>query len=167
MLTSCSTSRLSEEIFKILQSGYSASIMKKAAEYGLLHYLLPEIEAKFHGAGGKDFYGIFFKSLSDLDERVKEKGENRRSIMIRRLVQPSLDYMNIFERPGISYSDVVRASKEVILPMIAPNRNVEDAVKFAYKDRNMDIPHSTGYRKSKWNRGKGSPDRHKKNGDVI
>jgi len=140
LLMSCSVSRLSEEIFKILQSGNSWSIMQLAVEMDMFHYLLPEIEEKFHGRGGKSFHKKFFKSLRRLDENVKRKGERRRSRMIRRLVQPSLDYNNIFDRPDLEYIDVVKEAKQAILPMIAPNRDVEDAVRLIFKVRNVSMP---------------------------
>jgi poly(A) polymerase len=140
LLMSCSVSRLSEEIFKILQSGHSWSIMQLAVEMDLFHYLLPEIEEKFHGRGGKQFHKKFFKSLRRLDENVKRKGERRRSRMIRRLVQPSLDYNNVFDRPDLEYIDVVKEAKQAILPMIAPNRDVEDAVRLIFKVRNVTMP---------------------------
>lgn len=140
LLMSCSVSRLSEEIFKILQSGNSWSIMQLTAEMDLFHYLLPEIEERFHGRGGKQFHKSFFKSLRRLDENVKRKGERRRSRMIRRLVQPSLDSDNIFDNPDLEYLDVVKAAKQAILPMIAPNRDVEDAVRLIFKVRNVSMP---------------------------
>lgn len=140
LLMSCSISRTSEEIFKILQSGNSWSIMQLAVEMDMFHYLLPEIEEKFHGRGGRVFYKKFFKSLRRLDENVKRKGERRRSRMIRRLIQPSLDDNHIFDRPDLEYFDVVKEAKQVILPMIAPNRDVEDAVRLIFKMRNVSMP---------------------------
>jgi len=140
LLMSCSVSRLSEEIFKILQSGHSWSIMQKAVELDLFHYLLPEIDEKFHGRGGRNFHRRFFKSLRRLDENVNRKGERRRSRMIRRLVQPSLDSKGVFERPDLEYMDVVKEAKEAILPMIAPNRDVEDAVRLIFKVKNIKVP---------------------------
>lgn len=140
LLMSCSVSRVSEEIFKILQSGNSWGIMQLTVEMDLFHYLLPEIEEKFHGRGGKKFYKSFFKSLRRLDENVKRKGERRRSRMIRRLVQPSLDYNNVFDRPDLEYLDAVKEAKQALLPMIAPNRDVEDAVRLIFKVRNISMP---------------------------
>jgi poly(A) polymerase len=140
LLMSCSISRLSEEIFKILQSGHSWSIMQKAVEFDMFHYLLPEIEEQFHGRGGKVFFRKFFKSLRRLDENVNRKGERRRSRMIRRLIQPSLDSTGIFNIPDLEYIDVVKAAKQAILPMIAPNRDIEDAVRLIFKVRNVKVP---------------------------
>ncbi|MBI9097785.1 MAG: polynucleotide adenylyltransferase PcnB [Spirochaetaceae bacterium] len=140
LLMSCSVSRLSEEIFKILQSGHSWNIFQKAVELDLFHYLLPEIEDQFHGRGGKVFYKNFFKSLRRLDENVKRKGERRRSRMIRRLVQPSLDKSGILYKPDLEYGDVLKEAKQAILPMIAPNRDIEDAVRLIFKVRNIKVP---------------------------
>lgn len=140
LLMSCSVSRLSEEIFKILQSGHSWNIMHQAVDLDMFHYLLPEIEEKFHGRSGKEFYRKFFKSLRRLDENVKRKGERRRSRMIRRLIQPSLDSNGVFDRSDLEYMDVVKEAKQVILPMIAPNRDIEDAVRLIFKVRNIKMP---------------------------
>lgn len=140
LLMSCSISRLSEELFKILQSGHSWSIMQKAVEMDLFHYLLPEIEDKFHGAEGRDFYNTFFKSLRRLDENVNRKGERRRSRMIRRLIQPSLEAKGIFDQTDLEYMVVVKEAKKVILPMIAPNREIEDAIRLIFKVKNIKLP---------------------------
>ena len=162
LLMSCSISRLSEEIFKILQSGHSWSIMQKAVELDLFHYLLPEIEEKFHGSRGKDFYRKFFKSLRRLDENVNRKGERRRSRMIRRLIQPSLDYAHVFENPDVEYIDVVKEAKKAILPMIAPNRDVEDAVRLIFKVRNVKLPKRSYINHPDRRRAKRSRNRNKK-----
>lgn len=140
LLMSCSVSRLSEEIFKILQSGHSWSIMQKAVEMDMFHYLLPEIEERFHGKGSKQFHNTFFKSLRRLDENVNRKGERRRSRMIRRLIQPSLEADGVFDRPDLEYFDVVKEAKKALLPMIAPNRDVEDAVRLIFKVKKISIP---------------------------
>ena len=162
LLMSCSVSRLSEEIFKILQSGHSWSIMQKAVDLDMFHYLLPEIEEKFHGRGGKDFYKKFFKSLRRLDENVNRKGERRRSRMIRRLVQPSLDYNRVFDKEDLEYMDVVKAAKQAILPMIAPNRDVEDAVRLIFKVRNIKVPKKSYIKSPDRRRAKRSRNRSKK-----
>lgn len=143
LLMSCSISRLSEEIFKILQSGHSWSIFMKSVELDLFHYLLPEIDEKFHGKGGRDFYQKFFKSLRRLDENINRKGERRRSRMVRRLIQPSLEDSGIFDSGDPDFADVVKEAKNILLPMIAPNRDVEDAVRLIFKVRNIRIPRKT------------------------
>ena len=140
---SCSISRLSEEVFKILQSGHSWSIFMKSVELDLFHYLLPEIDEKFHGRGGRDFYQKFFKSLRRLDENINRKGERRRSRMVRRLIQPSLEDSGIFENGDPDFSEVVKEAKHILLPMIAPNRDVEDAVRLIFKVRHIRIPKKT------------------------
>jgi len=166
LLMSCSISRLSEEVFKILQSGHSWNIMQKAVEMDMFHYLLPEIEEKFHRKGGKEFFKTFFKSLRRLDENVNRKGERRRSRMIRRLIQPSLEAEGIFENPELDYMDVVKAAKGVILPMIAPNREIEDAVRLIFKVKNISMPRRNyvkhpDRRRSKRNRTRPKRDRSK------
>ncbi len=166
LLMSCSTSRLSEEIFKILQSGHSWSILQKTVELDMFHYLLPEIEERFHGRSGKDFYRRFFKSLRRLDENVKRKGERRRSRMIRRLIQPSLDDISIFDNKEIEFMDVVKEAKRVILPMIAPNRDIEDAVRLLFKVRNVKIPKRSYLKHPDRRKAKRSKPRHKKSNTV-
>ena len=63
LLADCSVSRMSEEIFKILQSGYSADIIRCAEKLSVFEQLLPRYHKAMNrrGGEGKDFSLRFFQ----------------------------------------------------------------------------------------------------------
>ena len=63
---------MSEEVFKILQSGFSADIIRRAEKLGVFEQLLPRFHEALNrkGGGGKDFAPRFYRDLEKLDEYV-------------------------------------------------------------------------------------------------
>jgi poly(A) polymerase len=154
-LDGCSSSRMTEEIFKILQSGKSVRIIRDLMELELFHYMLPRISSNLDES--PVLRKIFFKQLEELDDMVRSGGEDRRSIMIIHLVDPFL----IFQQANLSQDQMVKEYfkdiKELIYPITPPNKDVEEAVRKIFMDRGIVIkpskrrkrkhPHYHGHRK--------------------
>ncbi|NBK20943.1 MAG: poly(A) polymerase [Spirochaetia bacterium] len=122
-LSRTSTSRLTEEVNKILSSGHSREIFNELQKYKILVFMLPcfSIYSKFPQVQD---------SLRDLDKRVMLAKENKGpqvmlADMIKALVDPLIvfadDQMSIDER----FKETFRQIKVLISPMTPSNYEVE------------------------------------------
>ncbi len=142
LLADCSVSRMSEEIFKILQSGYSEAIVNSAEKLHIFEYLLPRFQKILNGPRGREFRKRLLRDLQKLDRYIKKEGENKkRGKMLYFLCRGYLMETGALDQgEETSFNDTVNAVKEALRPMIAPNRDVIDAVKLVFKQNNWKIP---------------------------
>ncbi|MFW5729908.1 MAG: polynucleotide adenylyltransferase PcnB [Spirochaetota bacterium] len=63
-----SPSRMTEEVFKILTSGYSRKIIEELLQFNLLRYMLPNVDHLLRDRAFADYRRRFFESLSLLDK---------------------------------------------------------------------------------------------------
>jgi len=139
LLESCSISRLSEELFKILQTGRSLEIFHLCYKMGLLPYLLPQFYELMKK--NRDYKEKFFQSIGNLDRRISDETELRRSQMIRYLLLPFLEEQGAFLKGRETrIKEVLAQSKEALKPLIAPNLVVEDAVKQMLRKKKIRLP---------------------------
>lgn len=119
-----SPSRLTEEVFKILSSGFSYPIILSLYEYRLLQYLLPSFSLYVRSEGVE-------KSLKELDERVKSDNQKKiqRSELIYYLVK-SLIIINLEENLTKEeyLRDGIRQVKVLLSPITPSNLEIEKAV---------------------------------------
>ncbi len=143
LLKEVSVSRMTEEIFKILQSSYAASIFQRCLELHLFEYLLPQIFLAMNKPGtGKEFARNFFQDMVKLDKYTRREGENKtRSRMLQHLTQSWLEQSGVLDEGGENaFMEVVGELKNCLKPMIAPNREVFDAVKHIFKKNKWKMP---------------------------
>jgi poly(A) polymerase len=134
LLSSASISRLSEELYKILNSRNSEVIMRLMDRYRLFDYLLPGISP--------DIREKSFLSLGRLDEKMISENPDR-GVMIYYLSTEAFNNLGVFETPdrkGPLFMDAVRSLKELLKPLVQPNRDVEEAVRMMFRDRGLKIP---------------------------
>lgn len=138
LLESCSVSRLSEELFKILQTGRNEEIFRMCIKLGLFSYLLPcfhELMKK-----KKEFKTLFFQDMKRLDERLVDE-ELRRSQMLRYLLINYLELTGSFLKGNDTrMKEVISETKEALKPLIAPNLEVEDSVKQMLRKKKIRLP---------------------------
>lgn len=118
-----STSRLTEEVNKILASGHSRPIINELKRYGLLIYMLPAFSI-YSG------YAQVQASLADLDERVMaaKKGSGNEVVladMISALVDPLIVFTADQASAEQRFKETFRQIKVLISPMTPPNYDVE------------------------------------------
>jgi len=134
LLAVASVSRLSEELYKILNSGNSESIMRLMDQYKLMDYMLPAFD--------KSVRESTFLNLGKLDHKIiKEKIS--RGVMIYHLCEAPLESKGAFQgydSKGPLFIDSVRTVKDLLKPLIQPNRDVEEAVRLMYSNRGFKIP---------------------------
>lgn len=158
-----STSRMTEEVNKILACGNSCEIFRRLNSFKLLVYILPAISV----------YASFpqmFESLKKLDDMVNEKKGNPKAPAISKaqmylsLVQPFLTRNPELVNPSDIFHDVLRQIKVLISPITPPNYELESAAalylisngirvpKGAIKHRNPDSAAPKNGPKAKGNR---------------
>ncbi len=140
MLESVSSSRLTEEVNKILSSGYSEKIIRDLQKYGLLVYILPclSVYVKYHH---------LYDSLKTLDKEVNEfktKGEEVPiSLMYYRLTAPFVTE----SAPELSneevFKEIFRQMKVIISPNTPPNSELEKATEQYMADNGFALKRKT------------------------
>ena len=162
-LSRTSTSRLTEEVNKILSSGHSREIFNDLQKYKLLVFMLPcfSIYSKFPQVQD---------SLRDLDKRVMLAKENKAPTvmladMIKALVDPLIvfadDQLTIDER----FKETFRQIKVLISPMTPSNYEVELASERLLSERGFKTPRNCvrAQRPSNKPPQRRGPSRHKRN----
>jgi poly(A) polymerase len=122
LLAGIPDSRLTEELFKILQSGKSAAVFQEFSNLGIMKYFLPELhnllQDNAHG-----FRQTFFETLKNHDEAV-QAGMERRDLLAP-LLQ---DYVRLFlENAGQTkplFKDVYIAVKKMMKPLVPANKDI-------------------------------------------
>lgn len=153
MLESVSSSRLTEEVNKILGSGCSEKIVRDLQKYGLLVYILPCLSVYVR-------YHHLYDSLRILDSEVNEmksKGEDIPiSLMYYRLTAPFVTD----SAPELSneevFKEIFRQMKVLVSPNTPPNHEIEKAAEqymtdngFTLKRRNKKDTQRAGKSQSK------------------
>ncbi|MEM5948227.1 polynucleotide adenylyltransferase PcnB [Spirochaetia bacterium 38H-sp] len=127
LLEEVSASRLTEEIFKILQSGESAKIWQKYREYGIMPYLLPEISSLCEAKKDNLSWQIWDEIFIEHDLYIKEL---TRETTKEDLIIPFVKLFLIREGAVLMlFKDIYKAIKHFISPFTPPNRDIESAIR--------------------------------------
>jgi poly(A) polymerase len=126
LLEGISGSRLTEELYKIMQSGKSVPVFRELYDLNILKYFLPELaEALKKNADG--FRDTFFATLKEHDESVQAGMERR--FLLAPLVK---DYITAFLKqaaPGKPlFKDAYVAVKKMMQPLVPANKDVDAAL---------------------------------------
>ena len=134
LIKSCPASRITEEIFKIMQSGYSAEIFKNMDEMELTKNILPNLyyslENEKLSRFGETMKERFLADLAYLDGKIRNKKHFDRFETIQMLVQEVItNKIESQKEYSIDYHELFRLTKHLLTPMTPPNLEVEQAVK--------------------------------------
>ena len=132
------TSRITEEVTKILASGESLSIIRALQKYGLLVHILPCLSMYAR-------YPAFEHSLRLLDEAVRDSKKANRDLakgqMFKALAKPVIvlqeqDELTAEER----FRDVFRQIKVLISPITPANYDIEEAASMILREAGFTVP---------------------------
>ena len=127
-------SRMTEEIFKILLSGFSESIFRECQEYAIFRHMLPAFAERV--TRDREYAARFYARLGDLDREVREGNEDRRSRGIAYLCADYLyEYSKVGKEPRISFTDAFAELKELIRPVVPANKDIELALVYLIRRR--------------------------------
>jgi len=147
-LKRCSSSRMTEEVLKILATGFSASVFKMLLKYNLLRYMLPEINSLLVRKGHNEHTTKFLKDLILLDEEVLLRNENRKGRMIAALVSSFITFPDEYENTSFLFRDLFKDIKRLISPITPPNQEIEMALVKLFRNEGI-IPPKNAIRRSK------------------
>jgi len=134
LVESCSISRLTEELFKVLSSGFAQGIIQSYYQYGVLKSMLPEVHTFL--ARGRENKKALLNALRQLDDKVQKESEERRSRMLYYLLKPLWeleDFSLIPSKERFSYG--IKYSKKAMAPLIAANKEIEGALRYYFKKK--------------------------------
>ncbi len=137
-LQRCSSSRLTEEMLKVLLSGASEKIFEMLMEYKLLDFLLPVINSLVSGqtVSAKRF----LESLARNDQNVLQKKESRRGRLLAGLAESLIMFPNEYENTATLFHDIYKEIKHLISPLTPPNQEVEMAVVKLFRNEGLVPP---------------------------
>ncbi len=126
LLAGCPSSRMTEEVFKILQSGYTRPIIEELLRYRLLQHVVPQINQELKDKG---FRRLFFASLERLDQQRDTEEELKRS---RALAYLCCDWFYTRSEHGtlerIPFKEAFAELKHFISPITPANKDVQKAL---------------------------------------
>ena len=133
-LAEVSTSRMTEEVFKIYEGGNSAPVMRMAEQYGLLEYMIPTLWKAFSST--RKGFREYLVNLKGLDAMVREQDETSRGEVIKMVFSPYLGLPSDLEFDQL-FKFVFREYKDLLHPLTPPNADVETAVKLLFEERGI------------------------------
>jgi len=137
LLAGASTSRLAEELSKILSSGKARAIFERLIDLRLLPRMRPEAASRCAQAGARE---AFLGSLSRLDGEVAKKDEQppglKLSFFLETLIADRVDWSL---DPSESYPAALQAARDALCPMNLPRVETECAVRFVFRRRGIAI----------------------------
>ncbi|MGN0907249.1 MAG: poly(A) polymerase [Bullifex sp.] len=127
-ISSVSTSRLTDEISKILSSGHSATIFSLLSSYRLLPLIAPCISQYMK-------YDRMPADLTQLDERIRDsRSQGVRDVSEAEMISYLARSVIVLENPDLPYEElrkeVYRQIKVLLSPLTPPNYEIEKAVEF-------------------------------------
>lgn len=147
-LKRCSSSRMTEEVLKILATGYSSQIFKSLLKFNLLRFMLPEINSLLVRKGSNNHTNSFISSLILIDDGVKLRNESRKGRLIAALVSSFINFPDEYENTTFLFRDTFKDIKRLISPITPPNKEVEMAVVKLFRNEGL-IPPKNAIRKKK------------------
>ncbi|MFO8063778.1 MAG: polynucleotide adenylyltransferase PcnB [Spirochaetota bacterium] len=136
LMEECPASRLTEELFKILDSGATRAIFEQLHQFGLLKYMLPSVAFFLNGRQFSQFQNRFFESLGHLDA-LREAGEDvGRDIAFAHL---TADFVFLISEAGkdsrIPFKEAFTEMKQFLRPASPPNKDIERALVYLLRKR--------------------------------
>ena len=123
LLTSISPSRLTEEIFKIINSNNAAVIVDSLDRMGLYNYLQPQ--AALLMRKNLSFRNSYLQSLADLNN-----SENQRGKALASLYRDYLDTTKEWKQgPVDNFKEICKTVRNFVLPMNPPRFELEYSIK--------------------------------------
>ena len=128
----CSTSRLTEEVSKILSSGAALPILRNLEKYGLVEYILPQVSVYLG-------YEAVQRAIAELDSAVQAGKDSGNPLQKEEIIYRFLKPMVVFPDPSSMSSEELfkegfRQAKILLSPMTPPNYELERAVEMIMQD---------------------------------
>ena len=138
LIAEVSTSRMTEEVNKILASGCSSQIFERLHQYKLLVYMLPAISV----------YAAFpqmFETLKTLDQQIEKAKEGNAKQVTKAQMYLALVKCFITRNEDLFtgmeiFSDTLRQIKVLLSPITPPNYEIESAASLYMQSEGLKVP---------------------------
>jgi poly(A) polymerase len=128
------SSRMTEELFKILNSGHAASIIAMLLEMGLYDAVLPA-QARL-AESNKGYRKKMMDRIALLDEKRRTLGPlDRADLLVFAVADYLLEYSSFASHSRIPFRDAYYAFKEFLSPVTPANREVEQAINEIFRNK--------------------------------
>jgi poly(A) polymerase len=130
-MSTCSPARLTEEIYKILASGYAAPIFASAFRLRLLEAFLPALDRYLSGLSRNEAEAHLEANLGALDRRVRspEGGEVNRAAMLAALFQELAAGWRNGLPPEDPQGGLMERLRQAALPLLPSRKELEQAAR--------------------------------------
>ena len=130
-LAKCSAARLTEEVYKILGSGYAAGIFLRAYRLRLLEVFMPGLHEHWRSLGRRQLVEILRTGLGVLDQRMKNKSADgvSRGSMLAYLMKSFSQAWRIDAVPDELVESVVNWIQKTCRPLIPSRKESERAAR--------------------------------------
>jgi poly(A) polymerase len=138
LLGDVSTSRRTEEIFKIIRSSKAASIVENLEHFGLYQYLQPNASKLMRENTG--FRMKYLQRLAALNQKDTQSHDKEN---LAALVQDYLETVIDWNEQRIDYyKTIFYEARRFVLPMTPPRFDLDGAIKLIYKEHGIVIKHA-------------------------
>jgi poly(A) polymerase len=128
------SSRMTEELFKILNSGHAASIITMLLDMGLYDAVLPT-QARL-AESNKGYRKKMMDRIALLDEKRRALGPlDRADLLVFAVADYLLEYSTFAAQSRIPFRDAYYAFKEFLSPVTPANREVEQAINEIFRNK--------------------------------
>ena len=139
LLADCPSSRMTEELFKILDSGSAKRIFKLFIEMKALKYILPffsnEISSK------KIKIHDFLNAVGKIDDQLPLNTSVDRGKSLHHILLPFITYDH-HDDVDLLFYDIFMKCKKILSPLTPPNVDIEEATRHIMTVLGIQIPHN-------------------------
>jgi poly(A) polymerase len=137
LLEGVSPSRLTEEIFKIVNAGAASRIVEALDALGLYAYLQPQAAALFRERSG--FRERYLEGLARVTGLENPQPGERLAALIRDFLEEDTDWT---AGPAEAYKNAFLAARRFVLPMNPPRVELDHAVRLILAGRGIHVKKS-------------------------
>lgn len=136
LLGQVSISRMVEEFFKILQSGYCYPIFKRIQEFGLFPFFLSDFAQKMESSPVTQ--KNFFESCRKIDQMAAKKIDFPRSFILATLFKDQMQLNHQpKEKPKEIFFDLFVQLKKLLFPLTPSNRELYEVCLLILKENEI------------------------------
>lgn len=130
LLADVSPSRMTEELFKVLESGRSHDVFEQLFRYRIAGYVVPGIQDL---VSDRSYTEKLMRSLSSLDALVTTKEVGREVCLAYLFGDFLFAHSHLDPDSRIPFPEAFTTAKHFLRPLGPPNRDVEEAVGYLLK----------------------------------
>lgn len=134
LLADTPSSRMTEEIFKLLNTGNAEGIVRTLSDLGLYDAIMPSQAELMKRSSA--YRSQVFARLKLLDDKRREHGPlDRSDLLVFATADYLLDYGPFADQKRIPFRDAYYALKEFLAPITPANREVETAINEVFRNK--------------------------------